>query len=100
MQNSHGPAVPQPELSGQIVGTIRLALADVTRPSLDRGELRDAVSALAHRARALAVTPERLIVALKHAWASEPAEHAIPDRRAHLDLFDQSVSLFIREYFA
>lgn len=88
------------ELPSRAVVDVRTAVSGlVSRPAEERA-LRAAVCALAREARAQAVTPERLLVSFKSLWAEETALHPMPDRRAQGALFDQMVTLCIREYFA
>jgi hypothetical protein len=95
-----GPSSVVPPLSDAAVGAVRVAMASVGAPHHDSRELRAAVCALAREARLRDITPERLLVCLKAVWQAEASAHPVPDRRSQSELFEEMVSLCIREYFA
>lgn len=75
-------------------------MADSLAAPADGGALRSVVRDLAHEARDRAVAPERLLVSFKAIWQDEAAAHPAVDRRVHAELYEQMISLCIREYFA
>ena len=79
---------------------LRSAVSELMARPAEERLLRAAVCALARDARARAVAPERLLVCFKAVWAEETSAYPVPDRRAHGAIFDQMVTLCIREYFA
>lgn len=88
------------ELPSPAVVAVRAAVSGLVALRADEQALRAAVCALAREARERAIAPERLVVCFKTLWAEETAAHPMPDRRAQGALFDQMVTLCIREYFA
>ncbi len=95
-----GSSDPMVELSAASLATLRSAVAAAGGPADDARKLRAVVSTLAHEARARGVTPERLLVYFKSVWQVESAARYPSDRRSATELFDEMVSLCIREYFA
>ena len=94
-------ARPAPaELDTPALATFRTAVSALAVRPADAGLLRAAVCALAREARARGVAPERLIIHVKALWAEETAAHPSDDRRSQGELFDQMITLCIREYFA
>ena len=101
MVPDHNSAAGAPaELPSPAVVAVRTAVSEVMACPAEERVLRAAVCALAREAREHAVAPERLLVCFKSLWAEETAAHPMPDRRAQGALFDQMVTLCIREYFA
>ena len=88
------------ELQRPAFDAVRAAVNQLmTQPGEER-LLRAAVCALARDARARGVAPERLLVCFKTVWADATAAHPGGDRRAQGALFDQMITLCIREYYA
>ena len=88
-----------PGPSDQSLAALRQAVSELTRRPTQPDELRAAVCALAHEARAQGVAPERLLVAMKSAWHAASTVPPGGDQRAQTRLFEQMVSLCIAEYF-
>lgn len=88
------------ELESPAVAAVRAAVSELMERPAEERLLRAAVCALAREARARGMTPERLLVGFKAVWADASNAHPMPDRRAQGALYDQMVTLCIREYFA
>ena len=88
------------ELSDGALTALRAAVGDLEHDSVGGPALHDAVCALAREARARQLPPERLLVCFKAIWYAAEATHPPADREAQLRVYDQMVSLCIREYFA
>lgn len=93
-------AQPAAELHTPALNAVRAAVNELMSSPGEESPLRAAVCALARDARARNVAPERLLVCFKTVWAEESTAHPVPDRRARGALFDQMITLCIREYYA
>jgi hypothetical protein len=101
MQHSTGPMSPN-ALAQEAVDSVRVALERYveTLPSEPAPELRTALHALAQDARAKAVPPEHLLVALKHIWQSLPSVERVHDYGEQRRVLQRVVTICIKEYFA
>jgi len=101
MEHDTGPMSPN---------VIAQAAVDSVRRALERHaetlagepgpELRTALHALAHDARAKAVPPEHLLVTLKRIWWSLPSVESARDDAEQTHALQRIVTLCIKEYFA
>ena len=94
------PAAAPAELPPATLEAVRAAVRDLMLHPGDGEALRARVCELAQQARARAIVPERVLVALKAVWAAETGEHPMPDRRLQTELCEQMVAHCIRSYFA
>ena len=101
MQHDTGPMSPN-ALAQEAVESVRIALARyVETLAAEPGpELRSALHALAQDARAKAVPPEHLLVALKRIWQSLPSVEKARDYTEQTRALQQVVTICIKEYFA
>ena len=101
MQHDTGPMSPN-ALAQEAVDSVRVALEHYveTRAAEPAPELRTALHALAHDARAKAVPPEQLLVALKGIWQSLPAVEKARDHAEQMRVLQRIVTICIKEYFA
>ena|SRR5690242_5649749 len=101
MQHDTGPMSPN-ALAQEAVDSVRIALAQYveTRAAEPAPALRSALHALAQDARAKAVSPEHLLVALKGIWQSLPTVEKARDQAEQTRLLQRVVTICIKEYFA
>jgi len=90
---------PGPGLAPETIEAVRLALVQyIDAPA--RGErLQAALHAMAAEARAKAILPEHLLIALKDIWYSLPAVRSMADSSQQVRLMQRVVSLCIKEYY-
>lgn len=101
MQHDTGPMSPN-ALAQEAVDSVRSALEQYveTLAAEPAPELRSALHALAQDARAKAVPPEHLLVALKGIWQSLPAVENARDYGEETRVLQRVVTICIKEYFA
>ena len=101
MQHDTGPMSPN-ALAKEAVDSVRHALEEYveTRATEPAPELRTALHALAQDARAKAVPPEHLLVALKTIWQSLPTVEKARDHTEQTRVLQRVVTICIKEYFA
>ena len=101
MMEHHTGRMPN-AIAQQAVDSVRAALehhAD-TLAGEPAPELRTALHALAHEARAKAVPPEHLLVTLKGIWQSLPSVEKARDYSEQTRALQRVVTICIKEYFA
>ena len=96
--------------TGRMPNAIAQEAVDSVRSALERHaetlasepapELRTALHALAHDARAKAVPPERLLLTLKDIWRSLPSVEKARDLTEQTHVLQRVVTICIKEYFA
>ena len=101
MERHSGPMSPN-AIAQQAVDSVRAALERhaETLAGEPGPELRTALHALAHDARAKAVPPEDLLVTLKSIWRSLPSVEQARDDSEQTHALQRLVIICIREYFA
>ena len=101
MQHDTGPMSPN-ALAQEAVDSVRRALERYfqTIASEPAPELRTALHALAQDARAKAVPPEQLLIALKSIWQSLPNVESARDHDDQTRVLQRVVTICIKEYFA
>ena len=101
MQHDTGPMSPN-ALAQEAVDSVRTALERYVRTlaAEPAPELRTALHALAQDARAKAVPPEHLLVALKGIWHSLPTVEKARDYAEQTRVLQRVVTICINEYFA
>lgn len=101
MQHDTGPMSPN-ALAQEAVDSVRIALEHYveTLAAEPAPELRTALHVLAQDARAKAVPPERLLVALKGIWQSLPSVEKAHDYAEQTRVLQRVVTICIKEYFA
>jgi len=101
MQHDTGPMSPN-ALAQEAVDSVRIALEQhvETLAAEPAPELRVALHALAQDARAKAVPPEHLLVALKGIWQSLPSVEKARDYTEQIRVLQRVVTICIKEYFA
>ena len=99
MQEPPDQAPATVELSPQSLDLLRAAVAGLDRAGVDGSELHDAVCAVAREARRRQLAPERLLVVFKSVWLAAQSRGASPNHRRQARIFEEMVSLCIREYF-
>lgn len=101
MQPDTGPMSPN-ALAQETVDSVRTALEQYVQTlTVDPApELRSALHALAQDARAKAVPPEHLLVALKGIWQSLPTVEKARDHAEQVRVLQRVVTTCIKEYFA
>jgi hypothetical protein len=101
MEHDTSPMSPN-AIAQEAVDSVRSALERhaetlATEPA---PELRTALHALAHDARAKAVPPERLLLTLKGIWRSLPSVEKARDHTEQTHVLQRVVTICIKEYFA
>jgi hypothetical protein len=101
MQHDTGPMSPN-ALAQEAVDSVRSALERhfETIAAEPAPELRTALHGLAQDARAKAVPPEHLLVALKGIWQSLPSVEKARDYTEQTRILQRVVTICIKEYFA
>lgn len=101
MQHDTGPMSPH-ALAQEAVDSVRIALEQFveTRAAEPAPELRTALHALAQDARAKAVPPENLLIALKTIWQSLPSLERARDDGEQTRVLQRVVTICIKAYFA
>ena len=101
MQHHTGPMSPN-ALAQEAVDSVRIALErySETLAAEPAPELRRALHALAQDARAKAVAPEHLLIALKGIWQTLPTVEKARDYTEHTRVLQRVVTICIKEYFA
>jgi hypothetical protein len=94
--SSWGPA----PLSEETIAAVRTTLVRYVDAPTDGDELRSALHAMAADARAKAVPPEQLLVALKDIWYSLPVVRGMHDPSEQIRLLQRVVTMCIKEYYA
>ena len=101
MEYDTGPMSPN-ALAQEVVDSVRIALERYveTLAAEPAPELRTALHALARDARAKAVPPEHLLVALKGIWQTLPSVERAHDYTEQTRVLQRVVTICIKEYFA
>ena len=101
MQHDTGPMSPN-ALAQEAVDSVRIALEQYveTLAAEPAPELRAALHTLAQDARAKAVSPEHLLVALKSIWQTLPTVEKAHDDAEQTRVLQRVVTICIKEYFA
>ena len=101
MQHDTGPMSPN-ALAQEAVDSVRVALERYveTLATEPAPELRTALHTLAQDARAKAVPPEHLLIALKRIWQSLPSVEKAHDYGEQTRVLQRVVTICIKEYFA
>ena len=101
MQPDTGPMSPN-ALAQEAVESVRSALEQYveTLTPDPAPELRAALHALAQDARAKAVPPEQLLIALRGIWQSLPTVEKTRDHAEQTRVLQRIVTICIKEYFA
>ena len=101
MQHDTGPMLPN-ALAQEAVDSVRIALEQYvdTLAAEPAPELRTALHVLAQDARAKAVPPEHLLIALKRIWQTLPTVEKAQDYAEQTRVLQRVVTICIKEYFA
>jgi hypothetical protein len=91
---------PPSGLAEETTEAVRAALVRYLRSPSNPAELRDALNRMADEARAKAILPEHLLVALKQLWSSLPEVRSIGDVDEQTRMLQRVVTMCIREYYA
>src|SRR5437016_1712737 len=100
MMIAQGSGTEPPHLSAETTERVSRALsAYIEHPGVEPEALRVALHAVAREARALAMPPEQLLIALKALWYALPQIQSTPDPDQQGRLLQRVVTMCIREYY-
>jgi hypothetical protein len=98
MAHDSSPTPPS-GLAQETTEAVRTALVRYLRAPSSPNELRDALNRMADEARAKAILPEHLLIALKQLWSSLPEVRSIGDVDEQTRMLQRVVTMCIREYY-
>jgi hypothetical protein len=90
---------PPGALAAETTEAVRVALARYLGAPGDPSELRVALNQMAEEARAKAILPEHLLVALKQLWSSLPEVRSVGNLEDQTRMLQRVVTMCIREYY-
>ena len=90
---------PPGALAAETTEAVRVALARYVRAPGDASELRVALNQMAEEARAKAILPEPLLIALKQLWGSLPEVRSAGNLEDQTRALQRVVTMCIREYY-
>jgi hypothetical protein len=90
---------PPAGLAEETTAAVRAALASYVRAPGSSTDLRAALNQMAEEARAKAILPEHLLVALKRIWNSLPEVRSVGDADEQTKILQRVVTMCIREYY-
>jgi hypothetical protein len=100
MMMAHDSSSGSAALAPETIDAVRSALVRYVDAPSRGDELREALHAMATEARAKAVAPEQLLVALKDIWHSLPVVRGMHDPAEQIRLLQRVVTMCIKEYYA
>jgi hypothetical protein len=98
MAHDSSPTPPS-GLAEETTEAVRAALVQYLRAPSSPTDLRDALNRMADEARARAILPEHLLIALKQIWGSLPEVRAMGDVEEQTRVLQRVVTMCIREYY-
>jgi hypothetical protein len=100
MMIAHGSGAEPPHLSAETTERVSRALSEyIDHPGTQSEALRLALHTVAREARALAMPPEQLLIALKELWYGLPQIQNTPAPEQQGRLLQHVVTMCIREYY-
>jgi hypothetical protein len=90
---------PPSGLAAETTEAVRTALVAYLRAPGASTELRTALNRMADEARAKAILPEHVLIALKQIWSSLPEVRAVGDIEEQTRMLQRVVTMCIREYY-
>ena len=90
---------PPGGLTDETVDAVRSALVHYLRAPGNPSDLRPALNRMADEARAKAILPEHLLIALKQLWSSLPEVRSVGDAEEQTRILQRVVTMCIREYY-
>lgn len=101
MMMAHQSGPTPPRLADETLASVRDALARALEGDAPPGDdLRIALRAMAHEARAQGMRAEQILLALKALWSALPQVRGAPGRDQQSALLQRAVTLCINEYYA
>jgi hypothetical protein len=91
---------PPSRLDEASIDAVRGALRAYLRDAQDPSALQASLLMIATEARARAILPEQLLIALKEIWSGLPEVRSMTDSREQIRLLQRVVTMCIKEYYS
>jgi hypothetical protein len=91
---------PPSRLDDETVSAVRHALRAYLSDSTDPSALQASLLVMASEARARAILPEQLLIALKDVWNTLPEVRSMTDTRQQIGMLQRVVTMCIKEYYS
>jgi hypothetical protein len=91
---------PPSRLDDEPVSAVRHALRAYLSDYTDPSALQASLLVMASEARARAILPEQLLIALKDVWNTLPEVRSMTDTRQQIGMLQRVVTMCIKEYYS